>query len=90
MNDKLKRRTVKYIDGLDGVTGYVLFAADWCMPCQRLKPHIVEDIDYIFDLTNDNPTDVRGVPTIRYYEDGNVKEEIVAPSPAAFKEWRGV
>ena len=90
MNDKLKAKTVAYINSTEGLTGYVLFAADWCQPCKNLKPHIVEYIDYIFDLTDDNPTDVKGVPTIRFYDDGFPIDEIVAPSPAAFRAWRGV
>jgi len=78
------------VSDLNSVTGWVLFAADWCQPCKRLKPHIIDYIDYVYDVGDQVPADIQGVPTIRYYEFGVVEDEIVAPSPAAFRQWRGV
>ena len=63
------------------------FTADWCQPCQKVKPFVAElvkklkdeiiyinvDVDENFDLYANlkRLKQVQGIPTILYYKPGN-------------------
>ena len=62
------------------------FNAAWCGPCQQLKPHIGKLQKEVYPITevdvDEQPTiaesaNVRGVPTIAIYENGQLVESIV-------------
>ena len=62
------------------------FNAAWCGPCQKMKPHIerlqkagypVEMVDVDEQPTIAESANVRGVPTIAIYENGQLVESIV-------------
>ena len=65
------------------------FYADWCGPCQVIKPileEIAEDYDNRFDVRNVDVDEnqslarqygVRGIPTLLLFSDGEARETIV-------------
>ena len=62
------------------------FNADWCGPCQQMKPHIgklqkegypITEVDVDEQPTIAESANVRGVPTIAIYENGQLVESIV-------------
>ncbi len=75
----------RYISG-DNMKSLLKFEADWCGPCQQLKPivkqHISDHPDVVLDTVNvDDPQradlvvehGVRAIPTLVLLEDGEVK-----------------
>lgn len=70
---------------LDGV---VLFSADWCGPCQRLKPLVKDDVNLIITLDDGHTYDVHSIPTVRLYDHGAVVTEIVGPTVQQVKDLR--
>ncbi len=65
------------------------FRADWCQPCKRMQPNIdtflqeQPDIKYVRIDVDDNGTlaidmDVKSVPTLMAYTNGEVKKNIGA------------
>lgn len=68
------------------ITGLVLFTADWCQPCQKLKPLIKDDVDFMITLNDGHTYDVHSIPTVRVYKDGQVKDELIGPTAAAVRE----
>ena len=62
------------------------FNAAWCGPCQQMKPHIgklqtegyqITEVDVDEQPTIAESANVRGVPTIAIYENGQLVESIV-------------
>ena len=65
------------------------FTAEWCQPCKRMQPNIEAflqeqpDIKYVKIDVDDNGTlaidmDVKSVPTLMAYTNGEVKKNIGA------------
>lgn len=65
------------------------FTADWCQPCKRMQPNIEAflqeqpDIKYVKIDVDENGTlaidmDVKSVPTLMAYTNGEVKKNIGA------------
>lgn len=61
------------------LSGFVLYHADWCAPCAKLKPHISKYINFTMDLTDANLTEIKSIPTVRAYFRGHCIGEIVGP-----------
>lgn len=66
----------------------ILFTADWCTFCNRLKPHIKQhDIEYLDVDVPENMAKLKEfglqtIPTLVVYdEDGNAGEPLVNPTP---------
>jgi thiol-disulfide isomerase/thioredoxin len=68
-------------------------APAWCVPCQRFAPHYeraastVEDIKFLavdVDLVPEVIVEynVRGVPTVKLYDDGEYVRDVQAPQGA--------
>ena len=62
------------------------FNATWCGPCKQMKPHIdklasegyaIQDIDIDQNSTLAESAEIRGVPTVAIYENGNEVERLV-------------
>jgi len=62
------------------------FNAAWCGPCKQMKPHIdklvsegyaIQDIDIDQNSTLAESAEIRGVPTVAIYENGNEVERLV-------------
>jgi thioredoxin 1 len=72
-------------DGLN----LVLFGADWCTPCQRLKPIVEQLADKYKDVANSGFVDVdaqpgltehysvRGIPALLFFKAGKIVESHV-------------
>lgn len=68
----------------------VKFWATWCRPCQMFKPHWdraaeeVQEITFVaVDVDNNDwamlDFGVRGVPTVKLYDDGTYVRDVKAP-----------
>ena len=62
------------------------FNATWCGPCKQMKPHIdklqkegynIQEIDIDQNSTLAESAEIRGVPTLAIYENGNEVERLV-------------
>jgi|TARA_B100001094_G_scaffold54429_1_gene49971 thioredoxin 1 len=62
------------------------FNAAWCGPCKQMKPHIdklqkegynIQEIDIDQNSTLAESAEIRGVPTLAIYENGNEVERLV-------------
>jgi len=70
----------------------VMFSAVWCAPCKMLYPTVdaiaeaVPDVTFVkFDVDSDSKTatrfGVRGVPTLLFFKDGTVVDQLVGAVP---------
>jgi len=69
------------------------FWAEWCAPCRMLGPTVVEVAEDNGDKirvgklnVDDNPETaskfgIRGIPTLLFFKDGQVKEQLVGVRP---------
>ena len=62
------------------------FNATWCGPCKQMKPHIsklqkegynIQEIDIDQNSTLAESAEIREVPTLAIYENGNELERLV-------------
>jgi len=62
------------------------FNAAWCGPCKQMKPHIdklqkegynIQEIEIDQNSTLAESAEIRGVPTLAIYENGNEVERLV-------------
>ena len=62
------------------------FNAAWCGPCKQMKPHIdklqkegynIQEVDIDQNSTLAESAEIRGVPTLAIYENGNEVERLV-------------
>jgi thioredoxin 1 len=71
------------------------FWAPWCMPCKAIAP-VIEELAVAYDgkvkftklNVDDNPTTassygIRGIPTIIFYKNGQVVDQVVGAVPKA-------
>ena len=82
------------VEGSDKLT-IVDFWAEWCAPCRMLSPTVAELAEENKDTVkvgklnvDENPQTatkygIRGIPTLLFFKDGAVKEQLVGVRPKA-------
>ena len=65
------------------------FSAEWCGPCKRIAPAFAElaagyqDVNFVhidIDSTDVDVSDIQGVPTFRFYRNGDLLDQFSGAS----------
>jgi thiol-disulfide isomerase/thioredoxin len=85
MSDSADKKSVVYI------------GAEWCGPCKSAKPRVIEickkygiDLaiyDYDEDLTEDDKSNIKKLPTVRVIHDTKVVQEFITQHHDQLEKW---
>jgi thiol-disulfide isomerase/thioredoxin len=75
----------------------VYIGAEWCGPCKTTKPQVIETCkkygidlviyDYDEDLTEDDKSDVKKLPTVRVVRNTKIIEEFITQQHSQLEKW---